>query len=64
MPGQGRAARQESDHGPRDHGFVAGRETFMVADSAAVLADPGEGPLSRPAAGQTSSACGLRLAMK
>jgi hypothetical protein len=31
---------------------VAGRQLFVVADGAAVLADPGEGPLDHPAARQ------------
>ena len=60
MAGLGQAASHESDHGPQDHGFVAGREPFVVADSAAVLADPGEGPLHDPPAGQDLE--GVRLA--
>jgi hypothetical protein len=52
MGGLGQAARHEDGHGPEDHGFVAGREAFVVADGAAVLADPGEGALYYPAAGQ------------
>ena len=36
----------------KDHGFVAGGQVFIVADGAAVLADPGEGALDHPAAGQ------------
>ena len=52
MGGLGQAACHEGGHGPQDHGFVAGREAFVVADGAAVLADPGEGPLDDPAAGQ------------
>jgi hypothetical protein len=42
----------EGDHGPQDHGFVAGGQLFVVPDGAAVLADPGEGPLDGPPAGQ------------
>jgi hypothetical protein len=52
MGGLGQAACHEGDHGPQDHGFVAGREAFVVADGAAVLADPGERPLDHPPAGQ------------
>src|SRR6266571_5710803 len=52
MGGLGQAACHEGGHGPQDHGFVAGREAFVVADGAAVLADPGECPLYHPAAGQ------------
>ena len=60
MAGLGQAACHQGDHGPQDHGFVAGREAFVVADSAAVLADPGEGPLHDPPAGQDLE--GVRLA--
>ena len=52
MGGLGQAAGHEGDHGPQDHGFVAGGQVLVVADGAAVLADPGEGPLDDPAAGQ------------
>ena len=52
MAGLGQAACHEGGHGPQDHGFVAGREALVVADGAAVLADPGEGPLYDPPAGQ------------
>ena len=52
MAGLGQAAGHEGDHGPQDHGFVAGGEAFVVADGPAVLADPGEGALDDPAAGQ------------
>jgi len=45
MGGLGEAAGHEGDHRPQDHGFVAGREALVVADGAAVLADPGEGAL-------------------
>ncbi len=60
MGGLGQAAGHEGGHGPQDHGFVAGREAFVVADGAAVLADPGECPLHDPAAGQDLE--GVRLA--
>ena len=49
-----------ADHGPQDHGFVAGGEAFVVADSAAVLANPGEGSFYDPAAGQDLE--GVRVA--
>jgi hypothetical protein len=52
MGGLGQAAGHQGDHGPQDHGFVAGGQVLVVADGAAVLADPGEGPLDYPAAGQ------------
>jgi len=52
MGGLGQAAGHQGDHGPRDHGFMAGREAFIVAGGTAVLADPGERPLHDPAAGQ------------
>jgi hypothetical protein len=52
MDGLGRPSGHECDHGPQDHGFVAGREALLVAGGAAVLADPGEGPLYHPAARQ------------
>jgi hypothetical protein len=45
MGGLGKPGGHEGGHGPQDHGFVAGGEGFVVADGAAVLADPGEGPL-------------------
>ena len=48
----GEAAGHQGDHGPGDHGFVAGGQVLVVADGAAVLADPGEGSLDNPAAGQ------------
>ena len=60
MGGLGQAAGHEGGHGPQDHGFVAGREGFVVADGPAVLADPGEGALYDPAAGQHLE--GVRLA--
>ncbi len=52
MGGLGQAAGHEGGHGPQDHGFVAGGEALVVADGAAVLADPGEGALYHPAAGK------------
>src|SRR5260370_18761605 len=52
MAGLGQAAGHEGGHGPEDHGFVAGREAFVVADGAAVLSDPGEGALYHPPAGE------------
>jgi hypothetical protein len=52
MGGLGQAAGHEGDHGPEDHGFVAGGQALVVAGGAAVLADPGEGPFYDPAAGQ------------
>jgi hypothetical protein len=52
MAGLGQAACHEDGHGPQDHRFVAGREAFVVADGAAVFADPGERPLYHPPAGQ------------
>jgi hypothetical protein len=58
--GLGQAAGHEDGHGPQDHGFAAGREALVVADGAAVLADPGEGPLDDHLRGSTSKACGLR----
>ena len=61
MAGLGQAACHEGDHGPQDHGFVAGGQALVVADGAAVLADPGERPLYHPPPGQYSNACGLRL---
>jgi hypothetical protein len=48
----GETAGHEGDHGPQDHGFVAGGQLLVVPDGAAVLADPGEGPLDDSAAGQ------------
>jgi hypothetical protein len=52
MAGLGQAACHEGDHGPQDHGFMAGGEALVVADGAAVLADPGERPLYDPPSGQ------------
>ena len=61
MGGLGQAVGHEGGHGPQDHGFVAGREAFIVADGAAVLADPGEGSFYDPAAGQDlEEVCALR----
>src|SRR5215469_1370539 len=48
----GQAPGHDVGHGPQDHGFVAGGQAFVVADGAAVLADPGEGSLDHPAPGQ------------
>jgi hypothetical protein len=48
----GMDVHRAGDHGPQDHGFVAGREALVVADGAAVLADPGECPLYDPPARQ------------
>jgi hypothetical protein len=56
----GQALGHEGDHGPQDHGFVAGGQVLVVADGAAVFADPGEGPLDDPAAGQDLE--GVRVA--
>ncbi len=33
MGGLGQAGCHEGGHGPQDHGFVAGREAFVVADA-------------------------------
>src|SRR6266480_2631829 len=52
MGGLGEATGHEGDHGPQDHGFVAGGQVLVIAGGAAVLADPGEGALDDPAAGQ------------
>src|SRR5690348_10151561 len=41
MGGLGEAAGHEGDHGPQDHGFVAGGQVLVVAGGAAVFADPG-----------------------
>src|SRR6266571_1946890 len=60
MAGPGQAACHEGGHGLEDHGFVAGLEAFVVADGAAVLADPGECALYDPAAGQHLE--GMRVA--
>jgi hypothetical protein len=60
MGGLGQAAGHQGGHGPQDHGFVAGGQVFVVADGASVLADPGEGPLDDPAAGQDLE--GVRVA--
>jgi hypothetical protein len=38
----------QGDHGPQDHGFVAGREALVVAGGAGCFADPGERPLHNP----------------
>jgi hypothetical protein len=48
----GEPVGHQDDHGPQDHGFVAGGQGLVVPDGTAVLADPGEGPLHNPAAGQ------------
>src|SRR5881392_2976934 len=61
MGGLGEAAGHEGDHGPQDHGFVAGGQVLVVAGGAAVLADPGEGPFDDPAAGQDLE--GVRVAL-
>src|SRR5215470_15964611 len=45
----GQAPGHEVGHGPQDHGFVGGGQAFVVADGAAVLADPGEGSFDNPA---------------
>ena len=52
MGGSGEPLGHQGDHGPQDHGFVAGGQAFVVADGPAVLADPGEGALDHRAAGQ------------
>ena len=41
----------DSDHCPADHGFVVGRQPFVVPDAASVPGDPGQGPFDDPAAG-------------
>jgi hypothetical protein len=35
VDGLGQAAGHDSDHGPQDHRFAAGREAFVVAGGAA-----------------------------
>ena len=44
----GESAGHEDDHGDADHRFVVVGSGFVVADAAAVLADPREGPLDHP----------------
>src|SRR5215467_12128552 len=61
MGGLGEAPGHEGDHGPQDHGFVAGGQVLVVAGGAAVLADPGEGALDDPAAGQDLEGVGVAL---
>ena len=48
--------------GDDDQGFGDGGELLIVADEAAVLDDPGEGPLDHPAAAQHLEALGGRIA--
>src|SRR6266511_5070091 len=45
-------AGHDGGHRPGDHGPVVGREALVVADGAAVAADPDEGALHHPAARQ------------
>src|SRR6266511_1285616 len=45
-------AGHDGGHRPGDHGPVVVREALVVADGAAVAADPGEGALHHPAARQ------------
>jgi hypothetical protein len=40
------------DHRPLDHRLMMGGQPFVVADGAAIPAEPGEGPLDHPAARQ------------
>jgi hypothetical protein len=60
MAGLGQTAGYQGGHCPQDHGFVAGREASVVADRAAVLADPGGSSFFNPAVGKTSKARRLR----
>jgi hypothetical protein len=52
LPGAGQPPGRGDDHGPVDHGGVMLAEPFVVADGAPGAGDPGEGPLSHPAAAQ------------
>ena len=61
MGGRGEAPGHEGDHGPQDHGFVAGGQVLIIAGGAAVFADPGEGPFDDPVAGQDLE--GVRVAL-
>jgi hypothetical protein len=47
----GEAFAGDSDHGPADHGFVVGGESFVVADAASVSGDPGKCAFHDPASG-------------
>jgi hypothetical protein len=62
MGGPGQPPGHKGDHGPQDHGFVAGGQVFIVAGGAPVLADPGERALDDPAAGQDFK--GMRVALR
>ena len=52
----------QGDHGLQDHGFVAFGQLLVVADGAAVLADPGERPRHTHLRGSTSKTRRSRLA--
>jgi hypothetical protein len=60
--GLGQAPGHEGDHGPQDHGFVAGGQVLMIAGGSAVLADPGEGLSTTHRRGRISKVCRSRLA--
>ena len=52
MAGLGQAACHEGDHGPQDHGFVAGREAFVLSGGPgypelALFCVVGDGPVPR-----------------
>jgi len=51
LGGPGQTPGHEGDHGPQDHGFVAGGQVLVVAGGAPVLADRREGAFDDPAAG-------------
>ena len=62
MDGLGQAAGHESDHGPQDHGFVAGREAFVVAVVRRCLLIQANVLSTTHRRGSTSNACAWRLA--
>jgi hypothetical protein len=56
------SAGRDGDHRPDDHGLMVVREPLVVTDGATVPADPGEGALHDPSAGQHLEDMGQALA--
>jgi hypothetical protein len=50
------ATDEEADHGEVDEGFHDGGQVFVIDAQAALVGEPGEGPLGRPALGRDREA--------
>jgi hypothetical protein len=61
MGGRGQAPGHEGDHGPQDHGFVAGGQVLIIAGGAPVLLIQAKVRSTTQRRGSNSKVCGLCL---